>query len=118
MRSASARLLFLRLARQPHVLQIQRGPVLGDDGGIAGAASEASDNVAEIHQDSDVVSLRLFLGVIYVHFPSEMSCSSAKENRDLMSLFAITLGLSNIAVSRLAHLWDVGAGLPPCANIL
>lgn len=34
----------------------------------------------------------------------------AKENRDLMSLFAITLGLSNIAVSRLAHLWD---RLPP-----
>ncbi|PIO67909.1 RasGEF domain protein [Teladorsagia circumcincta] len=31
---------------------------------------------------------------------------SAKENRDLMTLFAITLGLSNIAVSRLAHLWE------------
>ncbi|KAK6038432.1 RasGEF domain protein [Cooperia oncophora] len=30
----------------------------------------------------------------------------AKENRDLMTLFAITLGLSNIAVSRLAHLWE------------
>ncbi|VDM83558.1 unnamed protein product, partial [Strongylus vulgaris] len=32
---------------------------------------------------------------------------SAKENRDLMTLFAITLGLSNIAVSRLTHLWEV-----------
>ncbi|EPB72172.1 RasGEF domain protein [Ancylostoma ceylanicum] len=31
---------------------------------------------------------------------------SAKENRDLMTLFAITLGLSNIAVSRLTHLWE------------
>ncbi|TKR65289.1 hypothetical protein L596_025713 [Steinernema carpocapsae] len=30
----------------------------------------------------------------------------AKENKDLMTLFAITLGLSNIAVSRLNHLWD------------
>ncbi|EYC32389.1 hypothetical protein Y032_0003g1544 [Ancylostoma ceylanicum] len=30
----------------------------------------------------------------------------AKENRDLMTLFAITLGLSNIAVSRLTHLWE------------
>uniref|UniRef100_A0A158P826 Cyclic nucleotide-binding domain-containing protein n=1 Tax=Angiostrongylus cantonensis TaxID=6313 RepID=A0A158P826_ANGCA len=30
----------------------------------------------------------------------------AKENRDLMTLFAITLGLSNIAVSRLTHLWN------------
>uniref|UniRef100_A0A0N5AW49 Rap guanine nucleotide exchange factor 4-like n=1 Tax=Syphacia muris TaxID=451379 RepID=A0A0N5AW49_9BILA len=30
----------------------------------------------------------------------------AKENRDLMSLFAITLGLSNIAVSRLTQLWN------------
>ncbi|MFH4981328.1 hypothetical protein AB6A40_008037 [Gnathostoma spinigerum] len=32
-------------------------------------------------------------------------CSS-KENRDLMSLFAITLGLSNVAVSRLTRLWE------------
>uniref|UniRef100_A0A0N4VXK2 Ras-GEF domain-containing protein n=1 Tax=Haemonchus placei TaxID=6290 RepID=A0A0N4VXK2_HAEPC len=31
----------------------------------------------------------------------------AKENRDLMTLFAITLGLSNIAVSRLSHVWEV-----------
>ncbi|CAD5221809.1 unnamed protein product [Bursaphelenchus xylophilus] len=30
----------------------------------------------------------------------------AKTNKDLMSLFAITLGLSNIAVSRLVQLWD------------
>ncbi|VDO84393.1 unnamed protein product [Haemonchus placei] len=30
----------------------------------------------------------------------------AKENRDLMTLFAITLGLSNIAVSRLSHVWE------------
>ncbi|KJH45385.1 RasGEF domain protein [Dictyocaulus viviparus] len=30
----------------------------------------------------------------------------AKENRDLMTLFAITLGLSNVAVSRLTNLWD------------
>ncbi|KAK0418615.1 hypothetical protein QR680_013671 [Steinernema hermaphroditum] len=30
----------------------------------------------------------------------------AKENKDLMTLFAVTLGLSNIAVSRLTHLWD------------
>ncbi|CAJ0942421.1 unnamed protein product, partial [Mesorhabditis belari] len=30
----------------------------------------------------------------------------AKENRDLLSLFALTLGLSNIAVSRLNSLWN------------
>ncbi|CAJ0580913.1 unnamed protein product, partial [Mesorhabditis spiculigera] len=30
----------------------------------------------------------------------------AKENRDLLSLFALTLGLSNIAVSRLDSLWS------------
>ncbi|KAK6101272.1 RasGEF domain family protein [Brugia pahangi] len=30
----------------------------------------------------------------------------AKENKDLLSLFAIILGLSNIAVSRISHLWD------------
>uniref|UniRef100_A0A1I8ERW0 Ras-GEF domain-containing protein n=1 Tax=Wuchereria bancrofti TaxID=6293 RepID=A0A1I8ERW0_WUCBA len=30
----------------------------------------------------------------------------AKENKDLLSLFAIILGLSNIAVSRITHLWD------------
>ncbi|MFH4980464.1 hypothetical protein AB6A40_007173 [Gnathostoma spinigerum] len=30
----------------------------------------------------------------------------SKENRDLMSLFAITLGLSNVAVSRLTRLWE------------
>ncbi|VDK80980.1 unnamed protein product, partial [Litomosoides sigmodontis] len=30
----------------------------------------------------------------------------AKENRDLLSLFAIILGLSNVAVSRITHLWD------------
>jgi len=30
----------------------------------------------------------------------------AKENKDLMAFFAITLGLSNIAVSRLASIWD------------
>uniref|UniRef100_A0AC34QSZ1 Rap guanine nucleotide exchange factor 4 n=1 Tax=Panagrolaimus sp. JU765 TaxID=591449 RepID=A0AC34QSZ1_9BILA len=29
-----------------------------------------------------------------------------KENKDLMAFFAITLGLSNIAVSRLSTLWD------------
>ncbi|VDM39722.1 unnamed protein product [Toxocara canis] len=32
--------------------------------------------------------------------------SHAKENRDLMSLFAIILGLSNVAVSRITHIWD------------
>ena len=31
----------------------------------------------------------------------------AKENKDLMAFFAITLGLSNIAVSRLSSIWDV-----------
>ncbi|KAI6177154.1 Rap guanine nucleotide exchange factor 1 [Aphelenchoides bicaudatus] len=30
----------------------------------------------------------------------------SKEHRDLMSLFAITLGLSNVSVSRLTNLWD------------
>ncbi|VDO32959.1 unnamed protein product [Onchocerca flexuosa] len=30
----------------------------------------------------------------------------AKENKDLLSLFAIILGLSNVAVSRITHLWD------------
>ncbi|KAE9552756.1 hypothetical protein FO519_004018 [Halicephalobus sp. NKZ332] len=30
----------------------------------------------------------------------------AKENKDLMAFFAITLGLSNIAVSRLSSIWD------------
>ncbi|VDK85626.1 unnamed protein product [Onchocerca ochengi] len=30
----------------------------------------------------------------------------AKENKDLLSLFAIVLGLSNVAVSRITHLWD------------
>ncbi|VBB28110.1 unnamed protein product [Acanthocheilonema viteae] len=30
----------------------------------------------------------------------------AKENRDLLSFFAIILGLSNVAVSRITHLWD------------
>ena len=31
----------------------------------------------------------------------------AKDNKDLMAFFAITLGLSNLAVSRLTSLWDV-----------
>ncbi|MCP9259158.1 Rap guanine nucleotide exchange factor 1 [Dirofilaria immitis] len=30
----------------------------------------------------------------------------AKENKDLLSLFAIILGLSNVAVSRITHLWE------------
>uniref|UniRef100_A0AC34FE14 Rap guanine nucleotide exchange factor 4 n=1 Tax=Panagrolaimus sp. ES5 TaxID=591445 RepID=A0AC34FE14_9BILA len=32
--------------------------------------------------------------------------SITKENKDLMTFFAITLGLSNLAVSRLTSLWD------------
>ncbi|KAI6235374.1 Rap guanine nucleotide exchange factor 1 [Aphelenchoides besseyi] len=30
----------------------------------------------------------------------------AKTNKDLMTLFAVTLGLSNVSISRLAHTWE------------
>lgn len=56
--------------------------------------------------------IKIAIQYVFAYISLQKLCSrefSAKENRDLMSLFAITLGLSNIAVSRLSSLWEVGA---------
>lgn len=44
--------------------------------------------------------------------PLTVSPTSCKQNQDMLSFYAIVIGLNNAAVSRLRLTWEVRAGLP------
>lgn len=50
--------------------------------------------------------------------PLTLSSTSCKQNQDMLSFYAIVIGLNNAAVSRLRLTWEVRAGAPLTLTVL
>lgn len=50
--------------------------------------------------------------------PLTLSPTSCKQNQDMLSFYAIVIGLNNAAVSRLRLTWEVSPGLPSTPTVL
>lgn len=50
--------------------------------------------------------------------PLTLSPTSCKQNQDMLSFYAIVIGLNNAAVSRLRLTWEVRAGVPLSPRVL
>lgn len=50
--------------------------------------------------------------------PLTLSPTSCKQNQDMLSFYAIVIGLNNAAVSRLRLTWEVRAGGPLTPTVL